>query len=104
MTKAEFLDELQTDIPDDVEVRCAGIMSRKGDDGHILTRMDCKGIENTFLIGRMIRNAAEEAGVPPIMIVLAAAKMAEEDIEKTTIDLDMIERTMKREATDDADQ
>lgn len=104
MTKQEFIAELQTDIPDDAVVRCAGIMSRIGDDGHIWTRTDCKGIENTFLIGRMIRNAAEDAGVPPIMIAMAAVKMAEEDIEKTTIDMDMIERTMKGEVADDADQ
>lgn len=104
MTKQEFIAELQTDIPDDAEVRCAGIMNRIGDDGHILTRTDCKGIEKIFLIGRMIRDAAEEAGVPPIMITLEAAKMAEKDIEKTTIDMDRIERMMKREAADDADQ
>ena len=101
MTKAEFLAELQNDIPDDAEVRCAGIMSRMGYDAHIWTRTDCKGIENTFMIGRLIRTAAETAGAPPIMIAVAATKMAEKDIEKTTIDIGMIERTMRREGSDD---
>lgn len=101
MTKAEFLAELQNDIPDDAEARCAGILFRMGNDANIWMRTDCKGIENTFMIGRLIRSAAEDAGVPPIMVALVAAKMAEKDSEGTKIDMGMIERTMRREAADD---
>lgn len=101
MTKQEFLAELQNDILDDEEVRCAGIMLRRGDDANIWMRTDCTGIENTFMIGRLIRNLAEDAGVPPAMIALVAAKMAKEKSEETEIDMGMIERMMRREDADD---
>lgn len=101
MTKQKFLAELQNDSPDDAEVRCAGISLRMGNDAIIWMRTDCKGIENTFMIGRLIRSAAEDAGVPPIIVALVAAKMAEKDSEGTKIDMGMIERTMRREAADD---
>lgn len=101
MTKAEFLAELQNDILDDEEVRCAGIMLRRGDDANIWMRTECTGIESIFMIGRLIRNIAEAAGVPTEMIALVAAKMAKKKSEKTKIDMDIIERTMRREADDD---
>lgn len=101
MTKEEVLEELQNDIPDDAEARCAGILLRRGDDGHIWTRTDCTGIEYTYMIGRLIRAAAEEAGVPPTMFALLAVEMAKKYTEETKIDMGMIKRMMRREDDED---
>lgn len=105
MTKAEFLAELQTDIPDDAIIRGAGVLFVTGEDGNVWTRTDCRTIESVYLLSRMMRAFADGAGVPHTLVGDMATVMAgKRESEKTMIDIGAIKKMLMSEEGSDDDQ
>ena len=106
MTKAEFIAELQTDIPDDADVRSACAMYMLGENGNTWIRTDGKTIDSLFMMSRMIRTVATAVNYPISIIGRLTTRMAKARIDgnETMIDMGALTRWMIKELPDDDEQ